>query len=739
MQNTDTITILIIEDNPGDQLLLYENLLNTRLLIANIVMVKTLAESIVLLRKQDFSLIFLDLFLPDSTGLESFSELIKINSRTPVVIYSGSPDSEVAVKAISMGAQDFLMKEDCTGVLLEKTVRYSIERKRNTDALEESNARYDFLSKATHDMVWDWDLITNEVVRNPEGWKKIFKAPMGHAPGTKDDWPTRVHPGDRKKVAEIIEEIIQSGTQQLFEAEFRILRDDGKIGYIEDRGYVIRNEAGKAIRIVGASHDITGRKNAEEKILLSEQRFKSLVQNGSDLLAILDAEGHYTYLGPSLQLLGYDPELLIGKNNFDFIHADDVQIVKECFAAIIARKSIKIPLFRFRNGSGEWRWIERTMTNLMDDPAVKGIVANSRDVTEKKIAEDELTKLSMVAKETSNGVIISDYDQNILWVNNAFTKMFGYTLDEVKGINLMELIRGPDTDADVEKYVKKQLEKKKPFVFELINYTKSRDKIFVRVQVQPIFDENGDIKQYFALQTDITRQKELEVKVRLEKIIKQKEITDAVFAAQEKERSGIGRELHDNINQILGAVRLYIGMARKDEKSRDSLLTTASTFILTAIEEIRKLSRSLITPLEEKGLADAINDLAAEIMQVHPIHISLTAKDLIEDGLTGKFKINIFRIIQEQINNTLKHAKAKNIWIDIDGCDSSRLLFSISDDGIGFDTTMKRNGVGITNIKSRAELYNGSVLLSSVLGKGTTLVITFNKKDLLLGSNELCA
>ena len=223
------------------------------------------------------------------------------------------------------------------------------------------------------------------------------------------------------------------------------------------------------------------------------------------------------------------------------------------------------------------------------------------------------------------------------------------------------------------------------------------------------------------------------------KIKKKKEITEAVFAAQEKERSGIGRELHDNMNQILGAVRLYIGMARKDEKSRDSLLTTASTFILTAIEEIRKLSRSLITPLEEKGLADAINDLAAEIMQVHPIHISLTAKDLIEDGLTGKFKINIFRIIQEQINNTLKHAKAKNIWIDIDGCDSSRLLFSISDDGIGFDTTMKRNGVGITNIKSRAELYNGSVLLSSVLGKGTTLVITFNKKDLLLGSNELCA
>ena len=129
MDKDQRISILIIEDNPGDQLLLQENLISTNLLIADIIMVETLAEGISHLNKQNFSLIFLDLFLPDSTGLDSLSELIKINSRIPVVIYSGLSDTQIALKAIASGAQDFLIKGDYTVSLLEKTVRYSIERK----------------------------------------------------------------------------------------------------------------------------------------------------------------------------------------------------------------------------------------------------------------------------------------------------------------------------------------------------------------------------------------------------------------------------------------------------------------------------------------------------------------------------------------------------------------------------------------------------------------------------------
>ena len=296
MAKAQHISILIIEDNPGDQLLLHENLMSTKLLIADIVMVETLTEGIVFLSNQNFSLIFLDLFLPDSTGLDSLSELIKINSSIPVVISSGLSDTQIAVKAIASGAQDFLIKGDYTVSLLEKTVRYSIERKNNLDALEESNARYNFISKATNDMVWDWDIITGEVHRNTEGWKKIFKTPEGKEAGTREDWQSRIHPDDRQRADQVLDELIKSGTQQLFEIEFRILRDDNTIGYIQDRGYIIRNEKGKAIRIIGAAQDITERKNAEHKIEESEKRFRQIVETAQEGIWMIDVNNQTIFV-----------------------------------------------------------------------------------------------------------------------------------------------------------------------------------------------------------------------------------------------------------------------------------------------------------------------------------------------------------------------------------------------------------------------------------------------------------
>ncbi|MDB5200069.1 MAG: hypothetical protein JWO92_2032 [Chitinophagaceae bacterium] len=849
-------TILIIEDNPGDQLLLHENLLSTNLLIADVTIVDTLTEGINYLSRKNFSLIFLDLFLPDSSGLESFKELIKIKPAIPVIIYSGLSDTKIALNAITLGAQDFLIKGDYTLSLLEKTVRYSIERKKNLDALQISNTRFSLISKATHDMIWDWDLITGEVYRNIEGWQKIFKSKNGEEDGTIEDWSSRVHPEDRKKIEHILKELISSDSEELFEVEFRIIREDKTIGFIKDRGYIIRDGKGKALRLMGASHDITERKNAEEKVLLSEQRFKSLVQNSSDLLAILDVEGNYTYVSPSCKrILGYDPEFFLGESGTICMHPDDVQKPTPSKTVIGAEKFVIVLPFRIKNALGEWRWIEGSMTNMLDDPAINGIVVNSRDVTEKKIADDEieklslvakhtlsgifildkdriiqwvndaftkitgftledaigkkppdllygknpdarifeevemkmakgisftgdriyhtksgkpiwvslqlqpvydgrgeikqhfgvitditekilaeteLKKLSMIAKETINGVVISDKDQNVVWVNDAFTKMCGYELDEVIGKNPLQFLQGPETNVEVIDWVKEQIEKKESFVFEILNYSKTGKKFIVRVQLQPMFDKDGNIYQFFALQTDITIQKALEEKVELEKIIKQKEITDAVYSAQESERSEIGRELHDNVNQLLGATRLYIDMAKKDEENKDSLLTSASDFTLNAIEEIRKLSKTLITPLiKEMGLADAIIDLTEEIMLVHPIKILVTASHFIEEGLDEKFKLNIFRIVQEQINNALKHAEAKEININIED-NYGKLLLSITDNGIGFDTTKRKNGVGITNIKSRSELYNGIVQLASEQGKGTSLSITFNKADLLL-------
>jgi PAS domain S-box-containing protein len=610
MNKPNLISILIIEDNPGDQLLLRENLLGTNLLIDEIVLTETLAEGMEHLRQQNFAVIFLDLFLSDSGGLDTFLQVIKVNSRIPVIIYSGLSDTQMAIEAITAGAQDFMIKDDHSAGLLEKTVLYAIERKRIADALEESNKKFDLISKVTHDMVWDWNLVTNEVYRNPEGWKKIFGSAERKVMNKKEDFSSRIHPDDLERVNLTLDNAFNSPGQQLYESEFRLVRDDNSIAYIEDRGFIVRDEKGKAIRLTGASHDITDRKNKEE----------------------------------------------------------------------------------------------------------------------------ELKKLSLIAKETINGVVFRDKDQKITWVNNAFTTIYGYELPEILGKTINSFLHGPETNRDAAEAVKQQLSKAETFVYEVVNYTKTGNKLLVKVHVQPILNDRGDYTQSFTLITDITSQRRLEEEVEEEKIKKQKEITHAVFAAQENERSAIGRELHDNINQILGATKLYIDMAKKDNPNRNSYLATSSEYTLIAIEEIRKLSKTLITPLiNENGLVNSVKDIAEDIMLVLPINIIITTDDFDESALGNKFKLDIFRIVQEQINNTLKHAQAEKILIAFKENDG-QLLVSVSDDGIGFDTTKKKSGVGFTNIRSRAELYNGIMQLASEVGKGTQLCLTFNTKDLLNNS-----
>lgn len=141
--------------------------------------------------------------------------------------------------------------------------------------------------------------------------------------------------------------------------------------------------------------DYTEKLKSDRALATSEQRFKALVQDGSDLVAILDTNGNYKYVSPtSKSILGVDPEDLVGKNAFDFIHRDDKAQVLAQFNLIGEQKRIKIMPFRFKGVDDEYHWIETIITDLTDDPIVAGIVANSRDVTQR--IEDELRTQELI-------------------------------------------------------------------------------------------------------------------------------------------------------------------------------------------------------------------------------------------------------------------------------------------------------------------------------------------------------
>jgi PAS domain S-box-containing protein len=258
----NSISILIIEDNPGDQILLEANLADTHLTIEKVTMAATIEEGKQYLRSENFSLVFLDFFLPDSNGLESYTALSKINSKIPVVILSGLSDTELSLKAISLGAQDFLIKGvyDCHS--LEKAVRYSIERKKNIELLKENNERYDIISKATNDIIWDWDLSTHKIKWIGQGLKIYIPKDEEIENLDYNFWINNLHPDERTNIVESLKGAVSSGHSS-WQSDYQFLRIDGKYDYINSRGYLLRDQNGIATRMIGSMQDITERKNAE--------------------------------------------------------------------------------------------------------------------------------------------------------------------------------------------------------------------------------------------------------------------------------------------------------------------------------------------------------------------------------------------------------------------------------------------------------------------------------------------
>ena len=222
MNSSKNLQILIVEDNPGDEFFLSELIDLSGLNINALHKAISLGMAMDIIQHNFIDLILLDLSLPDSSGIDSFKAMKAAATDVPIVILSGLTDMKVALDAINLGAQDFLIKGDFDEKMLAKTILYSMERMRSIKQLQESNERYNLIRKATNDMVWDWDLITGKVYRNKEGWRKILRT------GNKDidnesmnDWDDRIHPDDKENVRQNIEEILTSD-KDFFEVECRI-------------------------------------------------------------------------------------------------------------------------------------------------------------------------------------------------------------------------------------------------------------------------------------------------------------------------------------------------------------------------------------------------------------------------------------------------------------------------------------------------------------------------------------
>jgi PAS domain S-box-containing protein len=255
----------------------------------------------------------------------------------------------------------------------------------------------------------------------------------------------------------------------------------------------------------------------EELIKQSEQRFKALVQEGSDLISILDIQGNYIYVSPtSVTVLGKTPEEFTGKNAFDFIHSDDQNKTLEYLKKISSEKVVRVEPFRFLNKKGQWRWIETILTNMLDNPAVEGIVANSRDITEKIEEEYKLKLFEKVINSSNDAIVITEAQPldepgpRIVYVNESFTKMTEYSAEEVIGKN-PRFLQGPNSSKNELKELSRKLKEAQPCDATILNYTKTGKEFWVNLALSPVADHKGSYTHWISIQREVTEQKNKEL------------------------------------------------------------------------------------------------------------------------------------------------------------------------------------------------------------------------------------
>jgi len=282
----NSLSILIVEDNPADAFLLEDNLRSTNLSIENITVADTLAKASAILKERNFSLIFLDFFLPDSQGLSSFTALSEINSSIPIIILSGLLDTHISMNAISMGAQDFLIKGEFNLQTLTKAITYSIERKKNLELIRQNNERYDLISKATNDIIWDWNLTENKVSWMGQGLQNYI-ADTSNIPD--NFWARSLHPDEKAEVISSVKGAIATN-QNTWQKDHRFLKTDGTYAYMNARGYIAKDAAGVPIRMIGSMQDITERKLAEIEMQMAKREAEDARKIQEQFLANMSHE-----------------------------------------------------------------------------------------------------------------------------------------------------------------------------------------------------------------------------------------------------------------------------------------------------------------------------------------------------------------------------------------------------------------------------------------------------------------
>lgn len=334
--------------------------------------------------------------------------------------------------------------------------------------------------------------------------------------------------------------------------------------------------------------------------------------------------------------------------------------------------------------------------------------------------------------ETGSDLVgIIDIEGNYLFVSPSCEHILGFTADHFLGKNAFEFIHPEDVPHAMTALG--SVYNQKTVYLEAFRFQDSKGEWRWIETVATNQLENSLINGIVVNSRDITEKKRNEERQRLRTLHEQEEmqrrITEAVILAQEQERNIISQELHDNVCQLLTTAKLYLDLVKGQNEIVNPLVHDTIEIIKLTIDQVREISHTLsFSTLVEAPLYESIEQLIKHVNGALKTEFLLEIKDIDDSMLSFGLKLSIYRIIQEQINNILKHSNAEQAIVHLQQTEK-QLHLCIKDNGIGFDSSVHKKGVGLNNIRSRVNAYSGKLDLQTSSGNGCCLHIEFDLCD----------
>lgn len=610
-------------------------------------------------------------------------------------------------------------------VLLFSIINDITERRKAEISLKESEAKFRFLTDKINDIVWTQNLDLQTTYVSPSIEKVLG---FSQEEWMKQKIQEQLTPPSLAIVTSVLEEQLLLEEQdpedkdRTLTLELEYYHKDGSTLWLENSVSCVHDDQGNLIGIHGVSRDITQRRKDEAALKKSEETFKSLIYNSTDLIRILDENGLIVFDSPSsTRILGYPEGSLLGRSPLEFIHPDDLERVSHDLGEVYKKCNPGTPTeFRIRKANGEYLPVESVSLNMMDVPGIEGIVVTTHPIKERKEMEDALReseeKYRTLFEEDPDYTLLLGKDGMILEVNDSIIKITGLSQEELVGRHFTELdMVFPD---DMQKHLKKlpqvlNGEPIKPFESRIFDNKGNVHWIQTRATT---IQKGEDIKYFLVISTNITEQK-----------MAQKELEESL-----QEKDVLLREIHHRVKnnmQIISSL-LNLQIQHVDGEESVNVLKESQGRVKSMAMIHEKLYQSpSFTNIQfknyvEKLVSDIFYSYGIKDGNIKPI---LEIQDL-NIGIDTAIPLGL--IINELVTNSVKYAFPEGegaINIELKS-KSGELELIVSDNGIGLPISLdieNTKTLGLQLVNSLTHQIDGKIVIQRT--QGTEFRIKFNE------------